>query len=257
MASIAFAFPVGNRCGHDPHSPRWFEPPASHRERPGILRKLMEKARAYYDDPAGTLPSLNLANRSERQQRSERRESCLAVLFVLIHYLDLVTLRVGVPQGHDRFGGLTMERVAALAGIGLRRAERAIADLVAAGLIGVHPIAIETAPGQFVGRAAIRAVSPALFAVFGLGRWLRHEREKASARRRKQARKAEAQTQAKIALALQGAAATAARGPSSKTESPASAPEVAKGEGGGQRDPSNEHLCPIKRLKQLLSGKPP
>jgi hypothetical protein len=46
MASIAFAFPVGNRCGHDPHHPRWFEPPASHRERPGILRKLMEKARA-------------------------------------------------------------------------------------------------------------------------------------------------------------------------------------------------------------------
>jgi hypothetical protein len=205
MVSIAFAFPVGNRCGHDPGHPRWFEPPASHRERPGILRKLIDKARAYYTDPAGTLPSLNLANGSKRQQRSERRESGLAVLFVLIHYLDLVTLRVGIPQGDGSFCGLTMERIAELAGIGLRRAERAIADLVAAGLVGVHTIAVEIAPGQFVGRAAIRTVSPALFAAFGLGRWLRHEREKASARRRKQERKANAAGLAKIALTMRGA----------------------------------------------------
>jgi hypothetical protein len=205
MPSIALAFPAGNRCGHDPHHPRWFEPPAGHRERPGILRKLMEKARAYYTDPAGTLPSLNLANGSERQQRSERRESGLAVLFVFIHYLDLVTLRIGIPQGDGAFGGLTMEKIAALAGIELRRAERAVADLVAAGLVGVHTIVVETAPGQFVGRAAIRTVSPMLFAAFGLGGWLRHEREKASARRRKQERKAAAAGLAKIALTVRGA----------------------------------------------------
>jgi hypothetical protein len=205
VVNIACALATGNRCGHDPQCPRWFEPPARHRERPGILRKLIDKARAYYTDPASTLPSLNLANGSERQQRSERREACLAVLSVLIHYLDLVTLRVGVPQGRETFCGLTMERVAALADIGLRRAERAIADLVAAGLVGVHPIAIETAPGQFVGRAAIRTVSPALFAAFGLGRWLRHERDKASARRRKQEKKAHVAGLAKIALTVRGA----------------------------------------------------
>jgi hypothetical protein len=249
MVNIACALAAGNRCGHDPQCPRWFEPPARHRERPGILRKLIDKARAYYTDPAGTLPSLNLANGSERQQRSERREACLAVLSVLIHYLDLVTLRVGVPQGRETFCGLTMERMAALADIGLRRAERAIADLVAAGLVGVYPIAIETAPGQFVGRAAIRTVNPALFAAFGLGRWLRHERDKASARRRKLARRIEVQAQAKIALAMRGAAATTTRTPS-KTEPPAS--------DSGSSEPVKAHrqVDRIRLLKQLLS-KPP
>jgi hypothetical protein len=170
------------------------------------------------------------------------------VLSALAHYLDLATLRVGIPQGDGSFCGLTMEKIAELAGIGLRRAERAIADLVAAGLVGVHPIAVETAPGQFEGRAAIRTVSPALFAAFGLGKWLRYEREKASARRRKQERKAEAQAQAKIALAMKGAVAVAARGPSRGAEADAS--------GAGQTDQEHPHSDKIKQLKQLLT-KPP
>jgi hypothetical protein len=127
------------------------------------------------------------------------------VLSILIHYLDLITLRVGIPQADGTFCGLTMERIAELAGVGLRRAERAVADLVAGGLVTVHPIAIETAPGQFVGRAAIRTVNPALFAAFGLGKWLRYERERASARRRKRERKANAAGLAKIDLTIRGA----------------------------------------------------
>jgi hypothetical protein len=60
---------TGNRCGHDPARPRWFTPPQTHKPRPGILRKLIDKARAYYTDPVGTLPSLNLANRFKRSKR--------------------------------------------------------------------------------------------------------------------------------------------------------------------------------------------
>jgi hypothetical protein len=74
---------------------------------------------------------LNLANGKDSQQRSERREGCL------IHYLDLLTLRVGIPQDDGSFGGIGLEWIAELSGMGLRRVERATHDLVAAGIVVV------------------------------------------------------------------------------------------------------------------------
>jgi len=180
----------GNGCGHDPDAPRWFAPPERHAKRPKVLTKLNERVRRYYRAPAETLPALNAANGSSRQQRSERREACLALLGGLIHYLDLVTLRVGIPQADGTFAGLKMEFLADVSGLGERRAERAIADLAAAGLITIHPLTKRLDDCTYKGYAAIRAVSRALFEVFGLGKWLRHERDKATARQRKQERKA-------------------------------------------------------------------
>ncbi|MGI0035190.1 MAG: replication protein RepA, partial [Nitrososphaera sp.] len=115
--------PSGNRCGHNPASPRSFEPPERHKARPGILRKLGEKLRSYYDSPAKILPSLNLANGKDSQQRSERREACVRLLSCLIHFLDLPTLRVGIPQQNGTFAGLTLPYLSNLSGLELRRAE--------------------------------------------------------------------------------------------------------------------------------------
>jgi hypothetical protein len=168
----------GNGCDHHPTCPRWFSPPESHKERPRILCKLSENIRAYYHDPERILPSLNLANGSDRRQRSERREACLQVLSCLTHYLDLVTLRVGIPGEGGSFCGISMNRIAALCGIGLRRAERAIHDLVAAGITTVHPIATASGPAEYTGYSAIRTLSESLFKAFGLSKWLRHERDK-------------------------------------------------------------------------------
>lgn len=192
---------AGNRCGHDPAQPRWFLPPPRHQDRPRILLKLAEQVRRYYHAPV-TLPSLNLANGSERQQRSERREACVNLLACLLHYTDLVTLRVGIPQADGSFRGLTMAFLATASGLGLRRAERAIRDLAAAGILSIHPIAQRLDDQTYHGLAAIRAVSRALFDAFGLGQWLRHERDKAAARRRKKERKADPRGLAHVALAL-------------------------------------------------------
>ncbi|MGH8651263.1 MAG: hypothetical protein ACREUI_01650 [Burkholderiales bacterium] len=211
--------PPGNRCGHNPRSPRSFEPPERHKARPGILRKLIEKIRAYYDAPAKILPSLNLANGKDSQQRSERREACLQLLSCLIHFLDLVTLRVGIPQADGSFRGLSLPYLAGLAGLELRRAERACHDLVAAGILGVHPIAKEKNPGEFCGLPAIRTLSQALFRSFNLSHWLKHERDKASKRQRKEARKEEAM--GRMELVLKGAAAKARqRNPQSQAAKP-------------------------------------
>ena len=175
----------GNRCGHDPLRPRWFEPPAHHAPHPRIITRLEEAVRAYFADPA-VFPSLNAANGSARRQRSERREGCLALLGALVHYLDLVTLRVGVPQADGSFEGLTLEFLAEKAGLGLRRAERACRDLRKAGLVEVYPIARKTDGDRHKGLPAIRRLPVALFQVFGLSRWLQRERDKAASRRRRQ-----------------------------------------------------------------------
>ncbi len=176
---------TGNRCGHQPDSPRWFDPPASHRQRPRILLKLAEKVRGYYQQPAATIPSLNLANGSERQQRSERREACIQLLEAMIHYLDLVTLRVGFPRSDGSFQNLTLEFLAHISRLGERRAERAVADLVKAGIISIKHRYEKQEDGNYRGLAAVRSVSQDLFVCLGLGAWLRHERNKAKARQKK------------------------------------------------------------------------
>lgn len=186
----------GNRCGHQLTAPRYFVPPSAHKTRPGILVRLGERVRSYYDTPESTLPSLNACNGSNRQQRSERREACLLVLGALIHYLDLMTLRVGIPKADGRFQGLTVEFLAERTGLCQRRVERASRDLVRARLISVHPIAIDEGGGRYSGRAAIRAVTDRLFVIFGLQNWLKHERQRASNLHRRYRRQAMKREQA-------------------------------------------------------------
>jgi hypothetical protein len=45
-------------------------PPEQHKDRPRILRKLEKKIRAYFTGPLKIIPSLNLANGKDRQQRA-------------------------------------------------------------------------------------------------------------------------------------------------------------------------------------------
>lgn len=191
LAATVTIIGSGNRCGHDPRAPRWFEPPPHHAAHPRILTKLQAAVRAYFADPR-VLPSLNAANGSLRQQRSERREACLDLLGALIHYLDLVTLRVGIPHDDDTFSGLTLDFLAEKAGLGVRRAERACRDLYRAGLVNIYPIAQRQEDGRYRGLPAIRSVPTALFKVFGLDQWLPREREKAFRRRRRQQRRHQA-----------------------------------------------------------------
>ena len=181
---------TGNRCGHVPSAPRFFTPPDNHAPHPRILVRLQEAIETYFSNP-DCLPSLNAANGSARSQRSERREACLSLLGALIHYLDLVTLRVGLPQDDGTLRGLSMPFLAERAGLGLRRAERACRDLVRAGLLKIHPRVEATAEGGHQGFPAIRRIPAALFKVFGLDAWLQRERDKAAQRRRRRQRRQE------------------------------------------------------------------
>jgi hypothetical protein len=193
----------GNNCGHFPDKPRWFEPPKQH-TRPKVIEKVIMEIRRYYSEPSATIPSLNLANGSDRQQRSERREACLSVLACLLHYLDLATLRVGIPQSDESFQGITMLFIAEKSGLTLKRTERAVADLVKSGLITVHPLCEKIGDAVYKGYAAIRTVSSKLFAIFGMAGRLKFERERASVRLKKRFKQAELKNKAKIGLLLTG-----------------------------------------------------
>lgn len=173
-----------NQFGHCRLDPALFTPPEHHKQRPAILTALTEKLGEYFYSP-DLLPSLNNANDSTRKQRSERRESCISLLGAYLHYTDLETLRIGRPASLGQFKGLTMEFLAKVAGLPLRRAERANSDLVRAGIIKVHKICNQVADDKFIGLAAIRTLSKYVFEAFGLGKRLHKERRKAYNRHNK------------------------------------------------------------------------
>jgi len=194
----------GNFCGHQPDSPRFFIKPEKHANRPKILPRAQSAIQTYYRRP-DTLPTLNSANGSSRQQRSERREACLILLACILHYTDLITLRVAIPQPNGTTAGLTMPYMAALGALGERRAERAIRDLKAAGIITVHPICEKLDNARYKGLAAIRTVSKELFAALGLGRWLAHERRRAGERHAQKIEKRRRKELANVKLAMNAA----------------------------------------------------
>ena len=201
----------GNFCGHDPQNPRLTLPKPPKTGTGGIpfvLTRLMALLKSYYDNPRQIIPSLDLANGSERQQRSERREACLLSLMALLKYTDLASLRVGIPT-QDGFLSLTVDYIAKQTGMALRRVERAMADLKAAGLVTIAQPRKRLPDGSWKGLAAVKAISRHLFALFGLDRRLKKERAKASQRLKQKAQqwalaadKATRAGQARLALAL-------------------------------------------------------
>ena len=179
--------------------------------RPRILVEMQKRLDAYLDDPSRHLPTLNAANGSVRQQRLERRIACIQLLRAMLKYLDLASLRVGIPQRDGGFLNMTLPFLAKHAGLPVRRAERAMRDLLRAGLVSAQQRAERTQDGGYRGLASLRQLPAALFGAFNLSKWLRHERSKAVMRRyraaaqvakaeREQLRSSRGQAQATLAL---------------------------------------------------------
>lgn len=179
----------GNRCGHVVDAPTFFMAPACHKPRPKILTRLGAAIERYYQSPKDVLPVLNFINGSCRKQRSERREACLRLMGVIIHYTDLVSLHVGTPQPDGSIGAMTVARMAELAQMEIRRTERAMHDLRKAGLITVQQLSRPIDGLGHRGLAAIKSLSSQIFAHFGLGKWFVHEQRKALDRKKQRIRK--------------------------------------------------------------------
>ena len=147
-----------------------------------------ETIETYFANP-DCLPSLNAANGSDACQRKEareRREACLSLLGALIHHLDLVTLRVGLPKTTAPCGSSMPFSPNAVTG--LRRAERP-AGIWSAGLL--KSIRVEaTAEGGHRGFRAIRRFRPRYRSGLDAA-WFQRERDKATQRQRRRQRRQE------------------------------------------------------------------
>ena len=220
----------GNRCGHDPDSPKLFAPPENHKDRPPILVKWIERVKKFYEDPM-SIPSLATVlfkrktkldlsiDHTMRQMRSERREACCSLLGAIAHYLDLPSLCLSVPQDDGSLRPIRLDTLAEAAGLSMRRAERAMRDIVEAGLVTAHHRCEEIAEGVYVGRAAIRVVKTTFFALFGLEERLAHDRRRISQQRIK-AREGQQGTRtekARLSVALDALGAGGATVPKPQT----------------------------------------
>jgi hypothetical protein len=180
----------GNRCGHVPDEPRFFNRPDHHKRRPSVLENAIEKLKDVYRRPKKFFKKLATFHPHDRQVRSERREAIASVFQVLLHYLDLSTLRVGF-WADNKFVPLDLVYIAKKASIGLLRARRAISDLVQAGYIKTSRQFDKKEDGSFAGLPAIREISVQAFIDLGADmqklffsrEWKRKEQEKAVAKK--------------------------------------------------------------------------
>ena len=160
----------GNRCGHDPARPILLginNPfPKGKGGFPLLLHKAIERLQTYFDRP-GLLPSLNLANGSARQQRSERREACIQVLSSLLYRLNLTTLCVGIPTASG-FVNLSVAVLGKQTTLGEKRVDRALRDLKRSGILTISQPRCQKKDGTWMGQVAVKAVSRSLFKALGL-----------------------------------------------------------------------------------------
>jgi len=175
----------GNRCGHVPHEPRFYLRPEDNKARPSVLENAIERLQDVYRRPKKFFRKLATFHPSDRQKRSERREAIASVSQVLLHYLELSTLRVGFYAG-TKFIQLDLEYIAKKAGLNFIRAKRAMADLVKAGYIKTSRQFDKKEDGTFQGKPSIREISVQFFIDLGIDiqklfftrEWKRKKQEK-------------------------------------------------------------------------------
>lgn len=187
----------GNRCYHDPQNPRFYEPPEQHGLRPDVIQLARSQLVKFYAAPHNYLQSLLLSRESSRKERSEARESDVIVLGIILHHLELTTMRVGTPLENGTFLSLSMADIAIRAGWrnkedtnnkGIKRVWRSIKRLKLAGYITVHRRFKKVLEGEqnYVGLPAVRCVANKLFYELGVkAKELEKRRKEASKRLKK------------------------------------------------------------------------
>ncbi|MDL2315783.1 hypothetical protein LJC59_01710 [Desulfovibrio sp. OttesenSCG-928-A18] len=153
---------------------------------PRILSLAAERTKAWYYHPAQCPP----LSRPDRKLRSERREALQIVIESTLSHLDLASLCLGTPSLDHGFIDVDMKALAATAGIGQRRIERALALFKEAGFLEATQHRTKNEHGDYFGCRAIRVVQAAFFDWLGLGPVLARERRRASAALQQKARQA-------------------------------------------------------------------
>lgn len=173
---------IGNRCGHNPINPRFFEQPQLHKDRPDVISIAQENVKKFYYHANSWLQSLWLVRGSSRQERSEAREGESIVIGIILHYTELASMRVGVPCHEDgAFKNLSLKFIAQKAGFrkpgdhpdkGIMRVWRVLNRLKMAGYIEVtkrfDKYIDDDGLTKYKGLAAVKRLTPKLFTELGI-----------------------------------------------------------------------------------------
>ncbi len=181
----------GNRCGHHPKQLREYHRPLHHKPRPSLLEQAIQNAARYYTFPKKFLKKLSTLHPQNRRKRSERREAITSVLQVLLHYIELISLKVGMNTPDSEVISLDIHFIAEKAGIEPLRARRALKELVKAGYLKISRRWTRKDDGDYMGLPSIREFTLEFFHDLGvdllrlasLREWKRKKEEKAQGRR--------------------------------------------------------------------------
>ena len=178
-ARLSSSDPAGNWCGHDKDNPRYFYGKLTHKKRPVILEQAKKAAEFFYQTPGRFLQGLRVLRDSKRRIRSESREAIASVIQVLMHYLDLASLRFVMPTE----GGLfcpSLKFIAKSAGIGEKRLSRVLHILKRAGYLTINE-RYKKEGDKYIGLSAVKCVRPQLFVALGISlKDLEKQRKRAS-----------------------------------------------------------------------------
>lgn len=195
-----FVSPPGNGCWHNPNEPRHLIPDNPYdtplgddvraltvdgkkydefgnRLRSKAQYRGADKAREYYHN-VDVIPSIAVARRTAKAKVGQRarlhqsngRESASRVLSALFMNVDVTTLRIGKPDYTDAksFFYLTLESIAAQAGVSYSQAKRALKALVDAKVIKRSKQYTEEEDGTYTGRASAMWFSRTFIRSLGL-----------------------------------------------------------------------------------------
>lgn len=149
---------------HVPLVPKLFVIPSKDKPRAKVVQETDKRLQSAYVKPKSSLKTLQFHDESGNQVRSERREAAISLLQVMNYYQDDVTGRVGRLQDNGTFRDISLSRLAKHAGIQLKRATRAMTDIVRSGYIKVIKQFVRNDDtGQVKGLPSIRSFLPKFF----------------------------------------------------------------------------------------------
>jgi len=172
----------GNRCGHRPSEPRWYERPSANKKTYSMLHLAQNKLKQFYFDPHSLLFNLHKESRtSYRTIRSELREAIVAIAQVICDHVDVATrqvvwIRRAAPRGDSPQEikeyiesrtrpriPMTIQMLADKASISLSRAKEAIKALKRAGYLTTENKATRDDDGNIIPMPSVKTLNLSFF----------------------------------------------------------------------------------------------
>jgi hypothetical protein len=152
---------------------------------PRILSLAAETAKQWYYRPQ-TCSAMYI--KGQRQTRSERREAYQVVIETMLSFMDITTMRLGVPTASSGFIYVDMKTLIKASGLKKKRFERAVADLQDAGFVVIKRRYVKTDEGKYSALRASKQIKIKLFKCLRLDRILKNERKRSASKLYEEAR---------------------------------------------------------------------